>query len=290
MKMRKFFVVLATMIGAADALGGHLWIAAEFASTNSIVRYNIDTGLIDLVYDPGLVPTDVYNNLATDGSTLYIGVDDSQLFAKADVCTGVVSSVGAYAPPVVAASLEDGAFDGVNLWRATNSTDVLHQTTTAGAVLSSAVVSGINFFTGLEWVGPTLYATSLDGALFGSIAGPLKTAPSFTPIPLAGIPGGNYYGGLAYDQKNGVLYMATTDLTSVFLWKVDPGLGIATLVVNLTSIGFPTGPGYVLPDAMGWAECGIKAPAVSGWGTTVLVLMVLAGLTLKFARRQAARV
>jgi hypothetical protein len=280
--------VAAALSLSAQAFGDFLWMSAEFdAIPARIYRYNLGTGLIDLVVEPGIEPTaDVYNNLAFDGTNLYLGLDDDQLFAKANPITGVPFDIGAYAPPVVASSLEDGAFNLATgtLWRTTYGTGVLLETDTDGNVLATRTIAGaVPFFDGLEWVGSTLYATRLDAAEFGEVTITDAFSGTFTPIPLVGIPGGHAYGGLAYDQDDGILYMLTTNLAEAFLWEVDPIGGTATLVKNLTAeAGYPSGS--VLPDAMGWVPFQAVVPEPSTLG-----LFALGGLGVAAMRRRQRR-
>jgi len=234
--------------------GGFLWISSEHVSDPApIHRYNLATGTIDLVTVPG-IPGDVTNNLATDGSTLYLGTDDAQDFVKADPLTGAPFFFGAYAPPTNPISMEDGAFRAANghLYRANyaNVLERMYETDTAGNVLAAFQVNNTYYLGGLEFVGDQLYGTSLGAGTFGAIDFN-GVSWDYTPIALAGIPSGHIYGGLAYDQQSGVLYLATTTGSEAFLWSVDPVAGTGILVKNLTSdAGYPAG--FILPDAMGW--------------------------------------
>lgn len=249
--------------------GGYLWISSEFVSDPApISRYNIQTGVIDMSPIPGMAG-DVCNNLATDGTTLYLGTDDANDFWKADPYTGVPYFMGAYNPPTNPSSMEDGAYRASNghLYRANmgNSAERMYETDTNGNVLAFYAVANVDFFCGLEFVGDQLYGTSLDDGKFGTIDN--EPAWQLNEIVLSGIPAGHAYGGLAYDQQSQVLYMATTDFTDCFLWTVDPGTATATLVVNLTqNAGFPTGAGYVLPDAMGWVPREASPVESTSWG------------------------
>lgn len=246
---------IAARVVPAQA-GGFLWISSEFVSDPApIHRYNIATGTIDLVTVPGIAG-DVVNNLATDGTVLYLGTDDGQDFWKANEITGVPFFMGNYNPPTNPASMEDGAFRALNghLYRAnyTSAAERMYETDTNGTVLAAFQVNNVDFLCGLEFVGLQLYGTSLDGGSFGAINFN-GLSWDYVQIPLAAIPGGHLYGGLAYDQQAGVLYLATTDLNNAYLWTVNPGAGTATQVKNLTTeSGYPSG--FILPDAMGWVQ------------------------------------
>ncbi|MHC4444078.1 MAG: hypothetical protein ACYTBZ_14310 [Planctomycetota bacterium] len=268
MRMLKAVTLLTVFFAAAPVYAdGFLWIAGEFAPPTSIYRYNLSNGTLDLVVQPQhpgggpLDPaTDVYNNLPYDGTHLYIGVDDGELFAKADPCTAVVSSAGAYNPGTApAASREDGAYHipTGTLWRATDNSFLI-ENDTSGNVLNIRPALGVQTFNGLEWIGNTLYATGRDTKVFGTvtIAGPVAI---FNQLPLAGIPPGHHWCGLALDQNSGILYMTTTTLQNAYLWTINLGALTATLVENLTvNEGYPAG--FVLPDALGWVPpCVIEA-------------------------------
>lgn len=268
---RTSFTVASTVLllcaGASSGLaGGFLWISCEFAADPSpIHRYDISTGLIDMTPVPG-IPGDVCNNLATDGTTLYLGTDDDIHFWKADPITGVPFSFGSYVPPLAAASLEDGDYRASNghLYR-TGIFNALHETDTDGGVIASYAVIDAPFTCGLEFIGDVLYCTTLDGGTFGSLTDLGGGIWGFTLIPLAGLPSGHLTGGLAYDEEDGILYMATTTLSEGFLWTVDPIGGTATLVHNLTTeSGYPAG--FILPDAMGWVKEEPVQNQSSTWG------------------------
>jgi hypothetical protein len=280
-KLTAFLLVgllLACILPTIAHAGGYLWLSGEFAPPTSIYRYNIAAGSIDLTVqpmfggnplDPG---TDVYNNLAIDGTTLYIGTDDNELFAKADPLTGAVSSAGSYVP-AQGGSYEDGSYNAGTgtLFRTSYSPPRLIETNTNGGVLTNRAVNNISFLDGLEWVGGTLYATSLDQGRFGTVTIIDAATALFTDIPLSGIPAGELYGGLAYDQQDGRLYMATTNGSRALLWRVQPILATATLVQDLTAnAGYPAG--FVLPDAMGW----IAIPEPAGLSLAVSGLLALA--------------
>lgn len=260
------------------AAGGFLWLSGEFATPVSIYRYNIQTGLIDMTVQPSfgggpLDPSaDVYNNLAYDGSYLYVGSDDDNLLAKADPRSGTILSSTSYSPaPNPPSSWEDGAYHAGsgNLWR-TGTTPTLLETTVTGAVLARYDVVGASTLDGLEWVGNTLYATTFSAfgsiSLSGSIATFTELFGPNTTIP-SGYPADQLPYGLALDQQAGLLYMVSSDTflggSSTSLWTVDPIKGTATFVSDLIAAGYPVG-GNINPDAMGWVPMGVPEPSMLG--------------------------
>lgn len=239
-------------------------MSAEGPSPVKIYRYNIATGIIDLDVVPtdpvtGLqIPNDgVYNNLAVHSGTLYLGTDGSDLFAKANALDGTVFEVSEYESPACGSPsdlFEGGAYEEISktLWRATTDNRLLRTTTDGTDGVCTPVSGGGFHLLGLEWIGNTLYATVLHDGLFGTISDPFE-APRFEPCLLTGIPGDHKYDGLAYDADDAVLYMATrSPLNRAFLWTVDPDGCEATLVVDLTTVGYPAG---AASDSIGWIGC-----------------------------------
>ncbi len=291
----------------STAFAGFLWLSAEFAEPTSIYRYNLQTGIVDSVVQPSfggepLDPTtDVYNNLAYDGTNLYLGTDDNDLFATADPLNGAVLQTTTYSPtPDEPRGWEDGAFNLAtgNLWRAgtephpSNNRSLL-ETTVTGSVVNRFEVDGVTGLAGLEWIDDMLYATTFDA--FGSISFSGATATFNeifglgTVIP-PGYPTDHSPQGLALDQETGFLYMASSNTifggSENFLWRVEPEGGTATFVRDLVAAGYPArgaGDSPVFPDAMGWVPANIPEPS-----TLVLLVLGSAGL-FTFRRRIMAR-
>jgi hypothetical protein len=233
---------------------GVLWISGEFApNPPPIYRYNLGAGTIDLVTTPGLTGN-VVNNLATDGTALYLGTDEGTEFWKADPLTGVPFSMSSYSGTVDVTSLEDGAYrpsDG-HLFRAsnTNAGVDLYETDTDGTVLAAYPIASVKNLDGLEFVGDQLYGSSQLTHDIGRLDFD-GTKWTYTPIPLLGSPVGHQYGGLAYDQQRGKFYLTTTNQSDAFLWQIDVNLETLTLVKNLTRRGgYPAG--FIVPDGLAW--------------------------------------
>lgn len=223
---------------------GYIWLSSEHASPYSLYRFNLQTHTIDKTVNLNLSPgTRVYNNLAFDGVNLYVGTNDTNLFAKLNPYSGYVRSSSAYAPTQTS-FFEDGAYDGVTgtLWRAGTR---LVQTTTNGAVLDSYPYA--RNMIGLECVNGVMYGTDFDN--FGIVtiqAGQVVLTPITVCSPL--------YGklGLAYDQQAHRLYMACIDMTAghELLLEVDPVTQTSVVVADLTTLGYPVG--YINADGMAW--------------------------------------
>ena len=239
---------------------GYLWIGAENAGEGSIYRYNIASGIVDLVTSPSLpFGTTHWTNMATDGATLYIGPPDSHYIGFADPLTGVVSSSSSYSP-TLPGHKEDGAYYRPNdtNWRMTFQ-DILYEVTRSGVLvrrfnLPAATPSLI----GLEWVGGVLYSTdsgAANPAHIGVVNLTSDSTATFTAIswtsgggPPGGSPGDST-AGLAYDQQDSVLYMATYSSTRLFRITFEASQARATLVTTLSSVGYPAG---AIADGLGW--------------------------------------
>jgi hypothetical protein len=114
----------------------------------------------------------------------------------------------------------------------------------------------------------------VENVSFGELTG--EPAWTFTEIPLSGPPFGDWFGDLAYDAQDGILYMSTTPKwgDDNFLWRVDPDAGTATMVRNLTTaLGEDMGlPRATFVTAMG-APSAVPSPVsveasveASTWG------------------------
>ena len=240
--------------------GGYLWIGAEYDQEGHLYRYDIGTGQINV--DCALPqPSEHWNNIAVDGSHVYLGTPTSQYFGIVDstpidgtTCNLVTAS--SYSPSL-AGHKEDGAYHaGTNrLWRVTYSGGWLHETEVDGTVVATYAITGIGTgLVGLAWVGDRLYATDWDGTRIGELVFG-QTDVTWSEITWTGTPPPGAYGALAYDREDDALYMiaASRHLYTVDL-DVAGGTAGATFVVALDSIGYPTG---ALADGMGWiaADC-----------------------------------
>lgn len=273
----------ATTLAGPAAAGGYIWLGAELSGAGSIYRFNIDSGIVDLILQPELPPgASHWNNMAVDGTTLYLGNPTTQYIGFADLHSGVVHSSGAYNPDLTGHK-EDGAYDPStgSMWRVTFS-DLLYEITPAGNLVRQFVLpASTPNLIGLEWVGENLYATDWDAANpghLGRIELTSDTTATFAEIPWAAggaPPGGSpedWSAGLAYDRQSDVLYLATSTSTRLFAITVAGGEATATLVTTLDDVGYAPG---ALADGMGWApgegssvgETGASAPpfALQSW-------------------------
>jgi hypothetical protein len=255
--MTTAFTLAAVLFASFANATGYLWFGSEMAGEGSIYRYNIRTKTIDLVASPTLpAGATHWNNMATDGTRLYLGNPGTQYVGFANILTGQVDSSTTYSS-TVSGIKEDGAYRASSgtLWRVTFS-DLLVETTTQGVVLRRFVFPAATpGLVGLEWVGETLYATNYSTGNIGTIALLSDSTASFTTIPwaLGGTPPGGSPGdwtcGLAYDQQHNQLYMATYSSTRLFTVTFPFGQADARLVVTLEDVGYVTGG---LIDGMGW--------------------------------------
>lgn len=247
---------------------GYLWMSAELSNRVEIHRFNIATGGIEssvLPIDPATRQAicqgdGVCHTFAIAEKTLYLGTDDSTLFAMADVHTGQVFDVGFYAGNACGSpsdKFEGGAYHAATgtVWRATTDGRLL-RSNESGDVIACTTVAGAGFHPlGLAWIGDELYMTVLHDAQFGRVNNPFN-APSFEIINLQGIPGGHGFDGLAYAESTETLYMATRAGGS-HLWTIDLSTSQATYVVNLgADTDYPSG---AVADALAWhsgALCG----------------------------------
>jgi hypothetical protein len=77
--------------------GGYLWLGSEYQGAGTIYRYDIADGVVDLSVSPALPGGATHwNNMATDGATLYLGNPTTQYLGFADPYTGVVGSSTTY--------------------------------------------------------------------------------------------------------------------------------------------------------------------------------------------------
>ncbi len=236
--------------------GGYLWLGAEFQGEGNIYRFNLATGMVDMVQ--AHAGTDHWNNMATDGASLYLGHPLSNTLNRHDAYSGALVSPGTYST-TLAGHKEDGAFGDGSLWRVTYSgTIVLHRTTTAGVAESTFTMTSNPGLVGLEFVADTLFATTYNTRDIGTLQRVTATTLSFVARPwAAGEEPPFDHGALAYDAQDDVLYMATT---SDRLYRVtfSGGQAFSELVVDLSTVGYPAGG---LVDGMGWvAPVGLGVP------------------------------
>jgi hypothetical protein len=236
-------LALAAAWAAAFAQDGYLWVSCEHVAPFSLYRYSIRTHRIDMILTLSLLDTRVYNNLAFDGTNMYVGTNSSDLFAKVDPWTGRVRSVGSYSPPQ-SLFFEDGAYNPETgtLWRAGND---LIETDTSGNVLNTWAFNGQIY--GLEWAHGTLWMT--DYSHFGYIELEGGTA-TFVEVPLTGAPVLKV--SLAYDHEHDLMYIAgfIAATQSVHIYSLSLSTMQAQFVADLTQLGYPVG--WINPDALCW--------------------------------------
>jgi hypothetical protein len=261
MNRRAVLALLSCLVPSLATAGGHLWLGAEYAGEGNVYRYDIASSTIDLIASPPRPSGgEHWNNCATDATTLYLGVPNQQYIGYADPQTGMIHTDGAYSS-TLAGRFEDGAVHPTtgNLWRVTYN-GTLHETTTDGTLVQTYTTAGS--LVGIEWVGSTLYAGvwTNSNTNFGrlEIAGTIAT---FVAVPWAagGSPDARL-AALAYDAQDDVLYVIAGDrkLHTVAVGATD---AVATLVVDLSTLGYPGG---ALVDGMGW----VAAPATGAPSTT----------------------
>lgn len=250
--MNRRIMALALIAWALPSLvfaAGHLWLGAEYAGEGNIYRYDILSNTIDLIASPPRpAGGEHWNNCATDATRLYLGVPNQQYIGYADPVTGAIGSSGSYSP-ALGGRFEDGAANpGTgNLWRVTyNST--LHETTTTGALVQTYTTAAS--IVGIEWKGSTLYGAiwTNSNTNFGRFDF-VGTTATFVAIPwgAGGSPQARL-GALAYDAQDDVLYVIADD-RKLYAVAVGGPEAVATLVVDLTTLGYP---GTALVDGMGW--------------------------------------
>ncbi len=176
-----------------------------------------------------------------DAGILYGATRAGQLFTI-DLATGAGALVGLL--PITTTEIEydnlsrrafaqapDGGFYGQEF-------DI-----TTGAGIGGAISNGAGF-TGMEWVGSTLYATAITGPGGGST---LRTLNPFTGTStIIGSTGFGPISGLAYDESSGILYGITGGATGNLL-RINLTTGAATLV---GPTGFQAGSLEFGPDGL----------------------------------------
>jgi hypothetical protein len=108
-----------------------------------VFRYNLRTGQIDRVVEPGrwgFVQSQDYNLLAYDGNDLYVGLENDRTLLKLNPYTGALRSAFAYQMCNCFYGhhwMKDGSFHDGELWRAAparsnSSPGILYVSTPAG--------------------------------------------------------------------------------------------------------------------------------------------------------------
>jgi hypothetical protein len=227
--------------------GGYLWLGAEYQGEGNIYRFNLATGMIDMVQAHAGV--DHWNNMATGGGSLYLGHPTTDVLNRHDAMTGALISPGSYST-TLAGHKEDGAFHDGSLWRiAFSGASVLHRTTTAG--VAETTFTGSNpGFVGIEFVGDTMFATAYGARTIGTLHRVSATQVTYNVRPWAtGQQPAASHGALAWDADAESLYMSTNSDHLYRVW-FDGGEAYSELVSDLSTVGYPAG-GLVDPSATG---------------------------------------
>jgi hypothetical protein len=226
--------------------GGYLWLGAEYQGEGNIYRFNLATGMIDMVQAHAGV--DHWNNMATGGGSLCLGHPTTDVLYRHDAMTGALISPGSYST-TLAGHKEDGAFHDGSLWRiAFSGASVLHRTTTAG--VAETTFTGSNpGFVGIEFVGDTMFATAYGARTIGTLHRVSATQVTYNVRPWAtGQQPAASHGALAWDADAESLYMSTNSDHLYRVW-FDGGEAYSELVSDLSTVGYPAGG---LVDGMGW--------------------------------------
>lgn len=258
-------VVLAIGLHTSVYADGYLWLSAAGSAPASVYRYNLRTGRVDRVVNPGawgFVQSGDYNLLAYDGDALYIGMENDRTLLKVNPYTGALRSAFGYQMRNCFYGhhrMKDGTFFEGELWRAAPA----HAEGSPGLLFVSSPngVPSNAFYAmnqpaiqpiGLEAVGDALMLTTAQ-ALYRVQLTDEPLVFEAVPYALSGVPAGHTLGGLAYDATNDILYLASSDGTSATLWRLTlnhPAQDAnATPVESLTLKGYPTGR---QPTALGF--------------------------------------
>jgi hypothetical protein len=256
---------LSALLFTSVYADGYVWLSGAGEMPARIFRYNLRTGQIDRVVEPGrwgFVQSQDYNLLAYDGNDLYVGLENDRTLLKLNPYTGALRSAFAYQMCNCFYGhhwMKDGSFHDGELWRAAparsnSSPGILYVSTPAG--MPTNAFYGMDRPDlqpiGLEWVGDALFITTASGLhrvnfpdeplVFGAVQ-----------YALSGVPSGHVLGGLAYDPASDTLYLASANNSGAMLWRLqlshDSQTATATPVDNLTLKGYPAGR---QPTALGW--------------------------------------
>jgi len=244
---------------------GYLWLSGAGEMPARVFRYNLRTGQVDRVVEPGrwgFVQSSDYNLLAYDGNDLYVGLENDRTLLRLNPYTGAFRSAFGYRMCNCFYGhhwMKDGTIHNGEIWRAAPARDpsspgILFVSDTAGEptnafyALNRPDLQPI----GLEWVGGVLLITTANGLHRVNFPDEPLVFDA-VQYALSGIPSGHTLGGLAYDFVNSVLYMASADSNGAMLWRLqvdhDAQTATATLADNLTLKGYPAGR---QPTALGW--------------------------------------
>jgi hypothetical protein len=256
---------LGTLLLTSVYADGYLWLSGAGEMPARVFRYNLRTGQIDRVVEPGrwgFVQSQDYNLLAYDGNDLYVGLENDRTLLKLNPYTGALLSAFAYQMCNCFYGhhwMKDGSFHDGELWRAAparsnSSPGILYVSTPAG--MPTNAFYGMDRPDlqpiGLEWVGDALFITTVNGLHRVNFPDePLVF--SAVQYALSGVPSGHTLGGLAYDPAGDTLYLASANDSGAMLWRLqlnhDAQTATATPVDNLTLKGYPAGR---QPTALGW--------------------------------------
>jgi glucose/arabinose dehydrogenase len=186
-----------------------------------------NTPTVTATNTPTFTPTPVNCN-----TTLY-GSDTASNYFTVNINTGAASLVGTlpfgtiteieFDPATGRAFAQEGGVGGQGRGSEFN--------VTTGAAIGSFISNGTTF-TGLEWVGSTLYGTSIDA---NSGPSTLRTLDPWTGATSSiGLTGVGAITGLAYDQNTTTMY-GVTGAGGSDLYTINLATGAAT-VIGLTNI------------------------------------------------------
>jgi subtilisin family serine protease len=234
---------LATGIDAGTNVGEYLVYTATTAGTyyvrvsgDAFVNYSLVVTRDAQFEVEGNDSFDAAQDISATGAVLghvgqqaaFYGADRFGGLFTIDVNTGAGTFVGSLTPYFASTEIEidangngfnqlpDGNFGGVGFDPAT------------GAATTGFISNGASF-TGLEWVGSTLYGTAIFGP--GGPSYLYTLDPWSGSSSLIGATGVNQLPGLAYDVATGIMYGITGGFgANAQLLTIDLGTGVATVV------------------------------------------------------------
>ena len=155
---------------------GYLWLSGAGELPARVFRYNLRTGQVDRVVEPGrwgFMRSRDYNLLAYDGNDLYVGLENDRTLLKLNPYTGALRSAFAYQMCNCFYGhhwMKDGTIHNGEIWRAAparsnSSPGIVHVSNMAG--LPTNAFYGMERPDlqpiGLEWVGDALLITTANG-------------------------------------------------------------------------------------------------------------------------------